>query len=94
MDLRYECVQSHCSIKHFSINGIDADINDFGMQYDRDPLPCGCGNMEFTRIPSYEPVLHKYKIKEAEYNEICNKLEEDLSFGECDLCEGEGPQHG
>ena len=50
--------------------------------------PYGCGNMTFTRYTI--PILgvkEKYNITDEEYNEVCNVLEQKLSWGSCGWCE-------
>jgi hypothetical protein len=78
-----------CCTPVFVINGINADSDDFGEQYDHYPDSAedyACGDMKFdTKAP--EPcVLQKYKIDELEYWTIANKLAEGLSFGSCGWC--------
>jgi hypothetical protein len=78
-----------CETKVFRVNGVPADKEDFGEQSDRrrgTAEPYCCGDMEFTRIDPTPAVLEKYGITEVEYGEICDKLEEGLSFGSCGLC--------
>ena len=78
----------------FTINGIDADYEDFGEKYDRGsgydyPNPCFdqiCENMQFTGIPPTPGILEKYHITGGEYDEIVQKLTEGLSFGFCGMC--------
>ena len=90
MDLNIEIATSLCWAKVFIINGIDADVDDFGEKYDRgsddDVEDYACGNMQFTRIQSTKEILEKYKITEIEYSEICYQLEVGLSFGSCGWC--------
>jgi len=78
-----------CYVKEFTINGIAADYEDFGEKYDRSPYDAGsygCGNMQFTRVPVRTEILEKYHITEAEYSQVCEKLEDGLSFGFCSRC--------
>jgi hypothetical protein len=78
-----------CTLDAFEINGIKADINDFGEQYDREPFNAQycCGNMCFNGIAPSDEVLDRYEVSEDEYWEIVNELEDTLSFGRCNLCE-------
>lgn len=90
MKLVYEASRWFCCPKKFVINGVEADRYDFGTQDDADPDNAphyGCGDMQFTRQPSTLEVLAKYGISQEEYDAICGKLEADLSFGCCALCE-------
>ena len=80
---------SLCATSKFTINGIDADKDDFGEQYDRDSENAedyACGDMQFTRIIATKDVLEKYCITEEEYSKICDELEKGLSFGCCGWC--------
>ena len=90
MKIEFEIGDYYCDMKIFKINGIDANKDDFGVQTDYEPedtLVYCCGNMVFERKQSTKDVLVKYKINEEEYQEICEKLEDGLSFGSCGLCE-------
>jgi len=85
-----------CATNIFTINGVDADYEDFGIKYDRDSEKieyygcnaedCVCGDMRFTGMPSTPKILAKYKITEDEYQKVVSKLEDGLSFGCCSLC--------
>lgn len=90
MKLELKVYQCYCACKIFEINGKDADTEDFGIKRDtkgEKAEPHGCGNMEFIRKPATKEVLKKYNITLDEYNKICSKLEEKLSFGGCYLCD-------
>ena len=81
-----ECI---CALKVFKINGIKADYKDFGEKYDHDPDHApeyGCGYMEFEAKDSTPEVLDKYHITEEDYEEICDKLHDELTFGNCGWC--------
>ncbi len=81
--------QELCEMAMFQINGVEAVWKDFGEKFDRDSHGCpehGCGDMEFTRVSPRPEVLDKYGITEEEYNEVCDELEDALSFGYCDKC--------
>jgi hypothetical protein len=90
MTLELEFGHALCYCTTFIVNGIDASSDDFGEQGDIDPSsaePYGCGDMHFT--PNKKPkqeLLDKYGINLIEYEEICDKLEEGLSFGCCGWC--------
>ena len=78
-----------CSTSLFTVNGITADSNDFGEQYDRDKEGAedyACGDMHFTPKASTKEILTKYAIDEEEYQRIAGQLEEKLSFGRCGWC--------
>jgi hypothetical protein len=89
MDLTLMFYGCLCATTTFTINGVEAHKEDFGEQYDRSPETAEdycCGDMQFTRIPPTPEVLAKYKITEEEYAQVCDKLEEGLSFGRCGCC--------
>ena len=89
MKIELEIYGSLCSCKQFQVNGIDAEKEDFGEQFDASPEDAedyGCGNMVFERRAPTDEVLTKYGITEQQYNEIASKLEEGLSFGSCGWC--------
>ena len=89
MKLELEFGHSLCYTLTFTINGIDADQNDFGEKYDRAPEDAEdypCGDMQFTRVPAKPEVLAKYGITGPEYELIAGQLEVGLSFGSCGWC--------
>lgn len=89
MKLELEIFHALCETKTFRINDVYADWEDFGEKYDRDSRgaePYCCRDMRFTRIRPTQDVLSKYNITVGEYHEICDKLEEKLSFGSCGWC--------
>ena len=88
MKLEAEMYKALCALRVFKINDIEADINDFGEQKDlgcKDQNEYECGNMKFIPFEPTLSVMEKYDINEAEYYEVCAKLDW-LSFGCCDLC--------
>lgn len=89
MILELKIYQYFCATKVFRINGVDADADDFGNHYDRDPSNAEdycCGNMRFTRKSPTQDVLNKYFINESEYAQIAERLEDELTWGSCGLC--------
>ena len=89
MKLELEFGTALCYTPVFKINGIDADRDDFGEQYDRSPETAedyACGDMQFTRVPPKPEILEKYGITEAEYALVADQLENGLSFGSCGWC--------
>lgn len=89
MELKLKIFNALCATEVFTINGKDADSNDFGEQYDEaieDAEDYCCGNMVFARKKDSEEVLKKYNITKDEYDTICDKLEDGLSFGCCGWC--------
>ena len=90
MKLELEIFHALCETRTFRVNGVCASYEDFGEKYDRNSEYSGpycCANMQFTRIRPTQDVLNKYSITIGEYHEICDKLEEKLSFGNCGWCE-------
>ena len=89
MDLRMQVYSAMCHLSVFTINGINADENDFVDKYDHDEENAedyGCGDMRADILPATEEVLIKYGISITEYNEIASKVSEELSFGCCGWC--------
>ena len=78
-----------CALETFSINGIRADRDDFGIGQDEKreiaDAHC-CGYWRFTARPAMQTILDKYHITVDEYNEIARQLESTLDVGECELC--------
>lgn len=78
-----------CHLEVFTINGKDADKDDFGVIFDHNEEirePYGCGDMYFDSKPPTEEVLNLYDITEEEYYNICNELELKLCVGSCGWC--------
>lgn len=89
MELKLEIYGYLCATCVFSVNGIAANKDDFGSQYDNDKENAedyGCGDMKFERREYTQEVLDKYNITVDQYYEIASKLEEGLSFGRCGWC--------
>lgn len=82
-----------CALKVFRINGIDADITDFGEGKDVDPesapdYGCGCHRFIGSKDKDVmEKAMTKYGITEEDYMEIISELEEVLHVGYCALCD-------
>ena len=89
MELELKIYGALCATSVFTINGVDADYEDFGNKYDRNADNAedySCGNMQFTGKQSTTEILSKYKITDREYREVVLKLEDGLSFGCCGWC--------
>lgn len=89
MKVEFEMFDAVCAHKIFKINNINATYEDFGEQFDRSPEeaePYGCGDMRFTSKPATQDILNKYKITVEEYNQICEMLEDKMSWGCCGWC--------
>lgn len=79
-----------CHAEKFTINGISADKNDFGVGKDTNKgaaEPCCCDNNEFVPYPCRPEILEKYNITESEYKEVVTKLSETFYVGFCCWCE-------
>ena len=89
MNKEIEVYSALCSLSVFEINGITADYDDFGVKEDISPETAAdysCGDMHFTPKLATSEILKKYNINVDEYNEICEELEDKLSFGSCGWC--------
>ena len=89
MNLILTVYNALCEPSKFTVNGVDADYDDFGDKGDTDPDNAeeyGCGNMTFTPKLATDSILSKYGITLDDYNEIARQLQEDLSFGNCGWC--------
>ena len=89
MELELEFGHALCYCSVFRINGIKANYDDFGEKYDNAPDDAeeyGCGDMRFFPQDAREEILSKYSISKEDYDIICLKLEEGLSFGGCGWC--------
>ena len=88
----FECL---CSADIFTVKGKDADEDDFGDRFDDAPDEAddyGCGDKVFRRFSRLDDMdkrmacCKKYRITDSEYDEICDVLEQELSFGHCGWC--------
>lgn len=89
LDLVVNIYHSLCATSTFKVNNIHADASDFGYMHDEDPENAedyGCGNMQFVPKPASVSVLAKYNISLDDYNTICARLKDGLSFGSCGWC--------
>lgn len=79
-----------CATKEFKINGINADIDDFGDNSDVEPEEApdyGCGCRKFIGDPEKAPeAMKKYGITKEEFMQVCDKLEDVLYVGRCAWC--------
>ena len=82
----YECMP--CSLTDFTINGVEANVYDFGLTYDiGEPEENEyCHDMQFSKSLPTEKVLEKYSINLAEYADIIQELTDNLDIGSCDMC--------
>ncbi len=89
MEYKAEVYGALCSLSEFTINGIDADEDDFVDQYDQSPETAekyGCGNMRADIIPATDEVLKKYGITADEYATIAADVAKKVSCGCCGRC--------
>jgi len=89
MELTIKEYGALCELEIFTINGVDAEYDDFGEKYDNDTENAedyGCGNMRFFPKPATGDILSKYRISIDEYNAITEELTTKLSFGSCGWC--------
>ena len=78
-----------CELEVFTINGINADRDDFGY------LDGYCGEYEdyscsrrifIIEEDKKEKAMLKYHLTEAEYEIICSKLKNECYIDECGYC--------
>ena len=90
MRLELEIFNVLCATENFSINYVEADKDDFGEIKDIDfrkrSSKHGCGNSKFITKEPHPDVLEKYAINQSEYYQVCQELENKLSFGNCNFC--------
>ena len=82
----------YCSdFRVFTINGIEADVDDFGESKDWAPENApeyGCGYRAFRAFEyTSEKILDKYHINVREWEQICDMLEAKLDIGRCAECQ-------
>lgn len=90
MKLECKAYKGMCKLAFFTINGIEADEADFGSHYDRMPKTgnsCACKDMKFIPKNPTVKVLEKYTLSINEYEQVCDKLDKELSFGACCFCD-------
>lgn len=79
-----------CELRVFKINGIEADVSDFGFICDDCPETAeeyGCGDMRFhSDLKRATQAMRKYNIKLEQFIKICEKLESVLCVGKCGWC--------
>lgn len=81
-----------CATKVFKINGIEAEIEDFGSMEDRRPdmaEPFSCACMCFTSNNDKEArrrAMEKYNITYDEFEIVQNELESVMYVGSCGWC--------
>ena len=90
VDLRLKTYKSLCATECFVINGVEADLSDFGALKDMAPNPdepyC-CGDMRFVPCLPTREATRKYGISAENFERISEVLKGALSFGKCCYCE-------
>ena len=75
-----------CELKIFKINGIEAEIEDFGeTERSGSCMNSTCSQTFRFKLPT-EEVLKKYSISLKDYSEICDRLEDELYIPGCGMC--------
>ena len=81
----YQCLP--CSVSKFTINGKDADVDDFGEGCSYGSCMEGtCCHKFFVNENPDNKVLEKYGITEAEYFYIAEELSSRLYVDGCGWC--------
>ena len=79
-----------CALEKFTVNGITADTEDFGMGFDEGASYAedyACGNYVFEAlVAAPKGVCEHYHITEDEWYDIACQLEDLLHVGECGWC--------
>ena len=75
-----------CCLEVFKINEINADVEDFGeLEREGNCFKNSCTQTFKYKLPTDE-VIKKYKITLREYNDICDRLEDELYVSGCGMC--------
>ena len=76
-----------CELEIFKINGIEADIEDFGeTERSGNCMDYTCSQTFRFKLPTSNKVLEKYGITLEEYSAICDKLGDTLCVRNCGMC--------
>jgi len=85
-----------CEAEYFRINGKTAGLYEFGDYENGDPDECeyedirrwGCYERYFVAEPydNNKETAERYGLTEAEYVEVCEKLESVFAIGTCGWC--------
>lgn len=73
-----------CELQTFRINGIDAELEDFGVVVKEDFGGYECTDLRFEE--GEQPPLKKYNLTYDDYDEICRVLSDTFKIGRCDWC--------
>ena len=81
-----------CELMIFTINDIDANSTDFGInvdnaEWDAPDYGCGCRVFErYTEKNDIKKCMEKYSLTWEEYLDIASLLEKVLYVGQCSWC--------
>lgn len=76
-----------CALAVFTINGKDADLQDFGeihTEYGGEPYTCDI--IGFEPLLPTDKVIKKYKLTLQDYSDICDALADAIKTGYCGWC--------
>ena len=82
-----------CSISKFRINGVSAEVEDFGEYCDHDKEHAEsycCGNMSFKGHTSALELMkasEKYNLSAIELERVIGVLTDFLQIGKCGMCQ-------
>ena len=78
-----------CKLKEFEINGIEADISNFGKFNEEfaEKEERSCIDRQFVPMSFGMTAKLKYNINAEDYLVVCAALKELLSFGNCSNCD-------
>lgn len=75
-----------CELEIFKINGIEAEIKDFGeIERSGNCMNYTCSQTFNPKFPT-EEVLEKYGINLKDYSDIYDRLEDELHVFGCGMC--------
>ena len=77
-----------CAAETFIVNGIDAEVEDFGECKDLvdEAYKSNCKNRQFVKALPTDEVLAKYGLNLKQYAAVCAKLETTFAIGWCTQC--------
>lgn len=78
-----------CLVLGLTINGMPANIYDFGLMKDLEPSkapPCGCGNRVFVSSYLSDVILKRYNLTRKQGEDLLLILKKALNIGYCKRC--------
>lgn len=88
LDFSYYSTAYQCSRPFFKVNGILADVEDFGYIRHTSKTPdYGCSGRVLEYKDPDPEILGKYGISEKEYRQISSYVRERYRFTFCSECE-------